>query len=85
VTDPAPVVDGRAVEAVCESLELSAERLWLDYVGLGGELFPEDVQAWLAGGAGVGVQDHDRLVHAVNERLVAAGREDRLRYLVEVP
>lgn len=56
------------------------ERLWLDYVSLGGDATRNELRAVLDGEAPLRRLDHDRLVVALNERLAEAGQPPLLAF-----
>lgn len=82
--DPLLTDDRRARAAVLEAAfhvtGISAEELWLDYLGLGGDVSQARLREILAGEAPLPRRDHDRLAVALNERLAQAGWSHPLAY-----
>lgn len=74
-----------ALEAARDMLGLSLLDLWVDYVGIGGSLNEEGVNAALSGRSSLSVLDHDLLVHALNERFVDRDENHPLAYSDELP
>lgn len=73
------------LEAARDMLGLSRLDLWLDYVGLGGNLSPADINAALSGQSSLSDADHDFLVQALNEHFVDRNENHPLPYADELP
>ena len=79
---PTPVADATAHALELARLDsgLSQQELWLRYFALGG-LRPElELEAVLHGALTTTALDHDRIVHALNERFTELGRNHPTRY-----
>ena len=74
-----------ALEAARDMLGLPLPQLWLDYLGLGGNLPPAAIGAALHGHVGLGDHDHDMLVQALNEHFVDRAQNHPLAYADELP
>ena len=74
-----------ALAAAQNLLGLSVAQLWLDYLGLGGNLPPAAIGAALTGAITLGDHDHDVLVQALNERFVDLAQDHPLAYADELP
>ena len=74
-----------ALAAAQHMLGLSVAQLWLDYLGLGGNLPPAAIGAALAGAITLGDHDHDVLVQALNERFIDRAENHPLAYADELP
>jgi hypothetical protein len=74
-----------ALEAARNMLGLPLAQLWLDYIGLGGNLPPTVIGAALSGRVGLGDYDHDMLVQALNERFIDRAQNHPLAYADELP
>jgi hypothetical protein len=74
-----------ALEAARDMLELSLPQLWLDYLGLGGNLPPAAIGAALSGRVGLGDHEHDVLVQALNEHFIDRAQNHPLAYADELP
>jgi hypothetical protein len=74
-----------ALEAARDMLDMSLAELWIDYVGLGGAMLPEDIQSFLRGERRIADHDHDVLVQALNERFLQGGDDHPLAYADELP
>lgn len=59
---------------------MSHEQLWLRYFGLGGMNPALEVEAVLQGLLQTSAIDHNRLVHALNERFTQLGRNHPVPY-----
>ena len=68
------------VEAARSMLGVSPRALWLDYLALGGNLNPDDIDAFLAGHQDLSDHEHDVLVHSLNERFADRGQNHPLAY-----
>jgi hypothetical protein len=79
-----PVSRAEILEAARLRLEMSAQELWVDYVGLGGSLSLMCIQGYLSGRGLVGDHDHDILVQALNERFANFGGNQTLAYADEL-
>jgi hypothetical protein len=66
-------------------LGLSMSQLWLDYLGLGGNLPPAAIGAALSGRRHLGDHDHDILVQALNEHFLDLAQNHPLAYADELP
>ncbi len=78
VTDPGPLAAALTV------LGLTVEQLWLDSLGLGGNLEVADVRDFLTGNKGIAELDYDVLVQAANDRFVDIGGDHPLAYADEL-
>ena len=71
----------RGLQAAREGIGLSIEDLWVRYFGLGGNAEVFDVDAYLAGAAGLDWREHNVLTLALNERFLEMGGNHPLPYL----
>lgn len=60
---------------------LSLEDLWLRYFEIAGDASPLELEAFLQGILTPDRREHDKLVHALNERFMELGDSFRLPYL----
>jgi hypothetical protein len=74
-----------ALEAARDVLGLSLPQLWLEYLGLGGNLPPAAIGAALQGRVGLGDHDHDVLVQVLNEHFIDRSLNHPLAYADELP
>ena len=74
-----------ALHAAQSMLGLSLQQLWIDYVRLGGNLPPDDIQAFLDGGPDLSDHDHDVIVQALNEHFIDNHQNHPLSYADELP
>lgn len=65
-------------------LGLSHMEVWFDYVGLGGDLVPDDLIAFLRGRAAITEHQYDIIVQALNERFVDRNDDHPLAYADEL-
>lgn len=73
-------LEPNAIETARGMLEVSTERLWLDYAALGGGLSEDAVQAFLRGERNIRRIDFDLLTHAINELFMEIGANYPLPY-----
>jgi hypothetical protein len=73
------------LEAARTMLRLPLTRLWLDYIGLGGNLPPTKIQAILTGRADIDDHNHDLIVQALNERFADHDNDHPMAYADELP
>lgn len=73
------------LEAARNMLGLSVDQLWLDYIGLGGNLPPKQIQALLTGHIDLDDHNHDLLTQALNERFTDHHSDHPLPYADELP
>jgi hypothetical protein len=59
---------------------LTQEELWMRYFALGGDAMPTEFEAYLAGALDPEPAEHDKLVHAINERSMELGSDKRWKY-----
>lgn len=79
-----PITDPRALGAALSVLGLTAKELWLDHLGLGGNLELDDVRQFLSGRDAVAESDYDVLVQAANDRFTDLGQDHPLAYSDEL-
>ena len=70
-----------AIQAACRRAQLDLEQLWFRYVALGGDAAPLEFEAHLADLVPLDDQQHDILVHALNERLGELGLPRDVAYV----
>ena len=61
-------------------VRLTQDELWWRYFALGGAAMPTEFEAYLAGALSPEPGERDILVHALNERSMELGREQRWPY-----
>jgi len=71
--------DGEEFGRRCREAGLSVDELWLRYIGLGGSALPHDVERFMQGERPPPDQ-HDMLVHALNERFLELGGNHPVPY-----
>ena len=64
---------------------LTEVELWWAYFALGGEATPSQFAGFLHGTERPGPLDHDRLAHALNERLTDLGMNSPVPYFADPP
>ena len=62
--------------------QMSLEDLWLAYFALGGAAPPDELERYLAGGAGP--MDYDVVAQAINERFIEGGANHPVPYYDEL-
>jgi DNA replication protein DnaD len=65
-------------------LGVSIDDLWVDYLALGGQLMPFELEAFLSGLRPVDDHDHDLIVQALNERFLDLDADHPLAYADEL-
>ena len=70
------------LEAGRAMAQMSFEDLWLAYFALGGAAGPDELERYLAGGAGP--MDYDVVAQAINERFVDRGGDHPVPYYAEL-
>jgi hypothetical protein len=73
-----------ALEAARDLLGLSRLQLWVDYLGLGGSLPPDTINAILDGHANPDDHNYDLLVQALNENFIDRAENHPLLYADEL-
>jgi hypothetical protein len=71
------------VETYRRRADLAPGELWWAYFALGGNATPHTVGRYLDGELRPGRADHDRLAHALNERLTQLGQDSPVPYFEE--
>jgi hypothetical protein len=74
-----------SLDAARSLLGLSVLELWFDYMGLGGNLTPVELQATLTRGEQLDDREHDVLAQALNERFVEQDENHPVAYADELP
>ena len=74
------VDDPRALDDARQRAELSQVDLWLRYFALGGMAPALEVEAIVHGALAATDVEHDRIAHALNERLGETGRGPSVPY-----
>jgi hypothetical protein len=79
-----PAGRAEALETARLALGLSVAQLWLDCLGLGGNLGPRALAGFLSGRAAVSDYEHDVVTQALNERFAERARDHPLAYADEL-
>jgi hypothetical protein len=69
-----------AIAAARQELALTAQELWLGYVGVGGDRTLAVVRTWLSEGAEIPDREYDFLAQALNDRFVDRGLKHPVPY-----
>jgi hypothetical protein len=69
-----------AIAAARQELALTAQELWLGYVGVGGNRTLAVVRTWLVDGAEIPDREYDFLAQALNDRFVDRGLSHAVPY-----
>jgi hypothetical protein len=73
-----------ALEAARNMLGVSLDDLWVDYLALGGNLMPFEVDACMSGSRPIDDHDHDLIVQVLNERFMDREADHPLAYADEL-
>lgn len=66
-----------------EDAGLTISEMWLRYFALGGMASPDELEAYLHGALDPTAQEHNLIVHTINERFMESGRDHPVPYADE--
>jgi hypothetical protein len=77
-------IQGTPLRSAAAMLDISADDLWVGYVGIGGDLAPGAVEGFLDGHSDLLEPDYDRLVQVVNELFMERDEDHPVPYSDEL-
>lgn len=72
------------MRAAIGMLDIPIEELWIDYIGLGGELPLVEIIEFLGGHSPLRERDYDRLAQAINEQFMDRDEDHPFPYADEI-
>jgi hypothetical protein len=79
-----PIRDPAPVRAALSMLSLPIEHLWVDYMGIGGDLELRDLADFVAGRSALSEREYDRLAQAINEKFMDRDENHPLAYAEDI-
>jgi hypothetical protein len=79
-----PISDAAPMRAAMGMLDIPVEQLWIDYIGLGGELSLRAIIEFIDGHSALQDHDYDVLAQALNELFMDQEEDHPFPYTEEV-
>lgn len=80
VSAPVPINRGSSLDDARRAAGLGMGDLWMRYIALGGLNSQVELERFLRDEGDLAPNDHDVLVHALNERFMDCGEDHPIRY-----